>query len=507
MEIGNENAKKATNRKPTTPVKSNLRENFTKAWKNLHLEATAGEQPASNQTDLSSASTILSQLVNIPETKRLLDSNLRSNAKMIFSNGLTIWMLIHQRLCGGATLEQTVSHVLEHDRHLLPENKRTAEFTLSTNPSGYSAARKRLKLEQLEDFSHAVCDHLASIAVPVIGNRRVFIIDGTTITLAPTAPLVKAFPPAPNQHGESVWPVAMLMVAAELQTGCVLVPQVDPMFGPNRSSEAKQSRAIVQKLPANSIVLADAGFGIFSVAYNSQQAGHDLLFRLSQSRFISYLKSAKLIDSGDGYQSYSVDWTPSVKDRKSNPDLPSDAKLKVVLHYIERENEEPLYIVTNLNVSASSASELYSHRYKIEFDIRDLKVTMDTENIRARSLDMVMKELLASTIAFNLTMQFRRQAAKLAQVEPRRLSFKSCWVIFQDHLLLGEEENYSGWQARFTRALLLAGQKKLPQRKSPRSFPRKAHPRRPKSTKFMKKQVADNSNESSPTDPTLTTVK
>lgn len=157
---------------------------------------------------------------------------------------------------------------------------------------------------------------------------------------------------------------------------------------------------------------------------------------------------------------------------------------------MDLENGEQLYLVSSLDFDASSAAHLYSHRYQIEFDIRDLKVTMDGENLRARSVEMALKELMAGVAAFNLARQFRNQAAKLAKVEPRRLSFKSCWVIFQDHLLLGDEKDFDGWRNRFTRALLLAGQKRLPLRSKPRSYPRKAHPRRPKSTKFMKSQAA-----------------
>jgi hypothetical protein len=175
-----------------------------------------------------------------------------------------------------------------------------------------------------------------------------------------------------------------------------------------------------------------------------------------------------------------------------------------VLHCTCRENEEPLYLVTTLDTSAVEAATLYSHRYDVEFDIRDLKVTMNTESIRARSQQMVTKELLASVVAFNLTMQFRCQltmqfrcqAAKLASVELRRLSFTGCWVVFKDHLMLGQEESFEGWQARYTRALIIAGQKKLPQRKTPRSYARKAHPRRPKSTKFMKNQTANDAKDS-----------
>ena len=60
----------------------------------------------------------------------------------------------------------------------------------------------------------------------------------------------------------------MLMVAAELQSGCILIPKIDPMYGPNNSSEGKQAREIVGELPPDSIVLADSSFSISSVAYN-----------------------------------------------------------------------------------------------------------------------------------------------------------------------------------------------------------------------------------------------
>ena len=484
-------AKKPTKRRPKSPLKTNRRANLTKRRNDLQNdEQRAPDNSEFVAENLSSASTILEQLVSMDEVKHLLDPKVRHNSRMVYTKGVTIWMLILQRLCKGATLEQTVSHVLQHDRQLLPENKRTEEFTLSANPSSYSAARGRLDINEIREFSNQVCDSFARRSDPIVRGKRVFLLDGTTITLEPTAELTKAFPPAPNQYGQSVWPVAMLMVAAEMQTGCALLPQIDPMFGPERSSEAKQSSHIVKKLPPGSIVMADSGFGIFSVAHHTQRAGHDFLFRLTKARFNAMVKKATLTESGKGHKSYRLHWRPSTKDRRSNPELPSDAALDVILHCVDLENGDQLYLVSSLDFDATSAARLYSHRYEIEFDIRDLKVTMDAENLRARSPEMALKELMTSVIAFNLTMQFRRQAAKLACVEPRRLSFKSCWVIFQDHLLLGNEEDFEGWQIRFTRALILAGQKRLPQRSQPRSYPRVAHVRRQKSTKFMRARTA-----------------
>jgi hypothetical protein len=434
------------------------------------------------------ASELLKNLIQSPQISEKFDPQMRTNTRMIYTKGVTLWMLILQRLGNGLSLEGTVSHILTHDRDLLPENKRVREGTLSENSSGYYKAKRNLSIKSIHEFSSAVCDYLGRTGEPVFGSQRVFIIDGTTITLEPTPQLKRAFPPATNQHGESVWPVAMLMVANEMQSGCALLPQIDPMYGPKRSSEAEQARRIVRRLPENSVVMADSGFGIFSVGYHSTQAGHDILFRLTKSRFNALRKKSQLIDEGPFHKSYSLIWQPSAKDRKSNPHLPGEAAVEVAIHEVALDDGSFLYLVTTLEIDATSAAELYSRRYDVEFDIRDLKVTMDAENILAQSVVMVKKELMTSVVAYNLIVQFRRQAAKLARVQPRRLSFKGVWLSFRDHLLLKEPENLSDWQDLYAAALISAGKRKLPNRSKPRSYPRRAHPRRPKSTKFMKTQ-------------------
>jgi hypothetical protein len=179
-----------------------------------------------------------------------------------------------------------------------------------------------------------------------------------------------------------------------------------------------------------------------------------------------------------------------VKDRQSNPDLPADAALEVLLHDVPLENES-LHLVTTLTIRSDQAGEYYARRYDVEQDIRDVKVTLDTENIRAKSVAMVKKELLTSLVAYNLVVQFRRQAAKLAGVAPRRLSFTGVWNTFESFLLTKPPCSAPEWTSRYEAALKIASRDKLPNRPG-RSYPRRAHPRRPKSTKFMKQQVPQN---------------
>ena len=53
------------------------------------------------------------------------------------------------------------------------------------------------------------------------------------------------------------------------------------MYGPQAVSETELARACFARLPARSVVLADANFGIFSVAYGAAQGaaqeGHSFL--------------------------------------------------------------------------------------------------------------------------------------------------------------------------------------------------------------------------------------
>src|SRR5690606_8309417 len=125
----------------------------------------------------------------------------------------------------------------------------------------------------------------------------------------------------------------------------------------------------------------------------------------------SMQRQATLVEARDGRATWRLRWTPSDKVRRNNPDLPADAALEVWLHEVPLPNGETLYLVTTLPVNSEQAGAFYRRRYDVEHDIRDVKVTLETENIRAKSVAMVKKELLTSIVAYNLVIQFRRQAA------------------------------------------------------------------------------------------------
>ena len=150
-------------------------------------------------------------------------------------------------------------------------------------------------------------------------------------------------------------------------------------------------------------------------------------------------------------------WKPSAKDRKTNPALPRDARVTVELHAVQLENGEWLNLVTSLDLESEQAARLYARRYDVKHDIRDLKVSLGVENTRAQSDEMVRREMLCSMVAYNLVVQLRREAAKVARLPPRRLSFTGVWNTMQSCLLHQSQCDASTWQERYASGRNSAG--------------------------------------------------
>ena len=402
----------------------------------------------------------------------------------VYTTAVTLWLLVLQRLKGGISLSAAVKDLIDDLPSFVPQNKRVQEKLLSAKTNSYSDARKRLKVETILAMLDMMTESITKQAL-MPGERRKYLLDGTTITLPPTPELKAAFPPATNQHGESVWPLMFVFVAHELNTGCAAKPEIGAMYGNKKDSELKMARRIVKRLQPGSILIADAGLGIFSVAHGAVECGHDVVLRLSKSRFKSLIKKAQPLFEN----TWCHVWTPTTKERKTTPELPADAQVEIRIHRKQLENGDEIYLATTLLQSQPcEVFELYQCRQDVETDIGDIKVSMDTENIRAKSKDMVLKELYTSLIAYNTVVQFRRDAARVANKPPRRMSFKGVWDTFESFL----RRNLLTLTPRqciekYERALEVASKDIIPNRPG-RNYKRQAHARRPKTTKWQKQQ-------------------
>ncbi len=209
----------------------------------------ANEKPLTEE-ELYSVYELLRQLT--PEHELVQLAPLGPTA--VYTTLVTLWMLTMQRLNGGSSLASVVKVVQTYAKHLLPDNKRVREGKLSKSSAAYSEARKRLPIKAAELFASSVCDSLVERSPSWFGNQRAYIIDRTTMALSPTSALAEAFPPATNQHGTSVWPILMVLVAHELQSGCALIPEIGAKYGEKNTSEARLFTAIIKQFPPRAIL-------------------------------------------------------------------------------------------------------------------------------------------------------------------------------------------------------------------------------------------------------------
>ena len=413
----------------------------------------------------------------------------------VYTTSVTLWLMIYQRLNPKASLKDAVAHFIKNAPKGAKANKRLREGTLSTKGTSYSDARHRVSMASVLWLQNRVSDSIINSTSPSFNNQRVFLVDGTTFSLEPLSELRSVFPASSNQHGESLWPTVLVVVAHELSSGAALPPEIGAMYGENAISETRLAEPLIKRLPTNSIVMADAGFGIYFIAHQAKKYDHNFVIRLTDARFVALKKKAILVDTTSTSRTYKLTWQPSAKERANTKNLPDNCFIETTLYELKIGTDLWMNVATDLETTPKAIRELYTCRNDVEIDIRNIKVVIDGETLLAKSEAMFRKEFAMSMVAYNLTTQLRRQAAVVANCKPRELSFTGVWTIYR-HFLQGEQ--FSGGdhlQAQFDLALRYASQQKL--RKRPgRSFPREAYRKTSKSSNYKKRNPPEKPNES-----------
>ena len=267
----------------------------------------------------------------------------------IYSLTVVVWLTMWQRVDGRGTLATAVQQVVQGVLgDALPQEKRVRERRVSSNTGALSRARKRLPLTIVE----AVCDEIftkltaADLCLGLLA--RLLLLDGSSMRLQHTPALAAAYPIAHNSHGEAHWPVIRILTAHHLGSGLAARPCWGPMHGAQAVSEQALAQQILERLPADGVVMGDINFGVFSVAWDAQASHHPSLLRLQEGR-------ARKLAGGflpPANSERRVEWRPSRDDRRAHPELPDDAVVRgrlIVAHVAGKDGQRMrLYLFTTL---------------------------------------------------------------------------------------------------------------------------------------------------------------
>jgi len=394
-----------------------------------------------------------------------------------------MWLLITQRLCGGASLEVAVLELLRG----LPANfwprpcKRLRRWweggkAPSSHTGAYNQARQALPLSTVQQSCDRIFEQLVARSQPAGSERatRAFVLDGTSMRLAHSPALGELYPPGHNRHGEGHWPLLRVLVAHDVRTGLAMRPEWGPMHGPRAVSEQGLLETAINRLPSGSTVIGDANFGVFSVACAAAQRGHPVLLRLTAQR-AQRLAGGLLRDGIDR----TLVWKPSAADRRSHPGLPADASVtgRLMIRQVQPDNGAAPFLLALFTTQLSSQAEvfeLYGQRWAIETDLRTLKSTLQLDQLTCSTPDMVAKEIEMAMAAYNLVRAMIALASEQSGIPPRGYSFTKVRRILETFApVIAAAPNEQAARQVFDQMMTYVQQSRLPRRKRKRpSYPR-----------------------------------
>jgi hypothetical protein len=218
------------------------------------------------------------------------------------------------------------------------------------------------------------------------------------------------------------FPLCRLVGIICLASGAVLNAAMGPCQGKG-SDEQSLLRSILGTLEPGDILLGDAFYATYFLLCALQERGVDGVFEQQGSR-------RRSTDFRRGQRLGPRDHVIELSKPKIKPAWLSQAEYEQApdtLKARELRTGGKLLMTTLLcpkHTSKAALTTLYRDRWHVELDLRNIKTTLGMEMLSCRTPAMAEKEIWVYLLAYNLIRLLMAQAALLADIIPRQLSFK-----------------------------------------------------------------------------------
>lgn len=332
-----------------------------------------------------------------PEEKRP-----RGFYKRIFSLPVTLWYLVFQRLNADKTQDAVVKDLRAGGADRLSPSRRQplSKKVHSRATTSYNDARQRMPLEFLQWALRRIAQHVqTSMGLNRSDSENFQLLDGSTLPVLANPALIKAYPPARNQHGSSDWSLMRVVVGFNLLTGAVL----GAVEGSILLSEQVLAWTLMAQALPGTVWIGDRNFGIWSVVAQALHCRQGVIVRLTKTR-AARLAGGRSWASG---QDQVVEWSRSRHDQIDPGTKDVRVKGRLILVRVQREGRFiNLWLFTTLmdqeKFPISRLVELYGYRWQVELNFRYLKTSLGLKAFVVQSPEMAQKEFFAALIAYNL---------------------------------------------------------------------------------------------------------
>jgi len=342
----------------------------------------------------------------------------------ILTPTVTVWGLTFQALSPKLSDADLVQHV----NVWLKESLRPDSGALSS-------ARTRLPLSVIEGAAKHVAEN-APQHCAAFPERRVLILDGSTIELADTPENQAKYPQSSTQKAGCGFPLLHFAALIDHATGCI----VDMVCGPLNVHDARLARPLWDRIQPGDIVLADRAYASFCFIAAMRDRGADVVVHQHQRRTTQPMEG----DMDDRQAEWTkprayVDWWDA--------ELPKTLGVRVVQAKISPI--KILIVNTTLDPDAyppATILALYQTRWRIETFFADLKITLGLEDYHAKSPETAVKALWVHALAHNLVCGVLVGVADAYDLDRNELSFKRAVQALISGVALVAETVREAWQ-------------------------------------------------------------
>jgi hypothetical protein len=199
---------------------------------------------------------------------------------------------------------------------------------------------------------------------------------------------------------------------------------IDWAMGPyagKQTGEAALLWTLLDSFKPGDVMIADRLYTSYFMIARLRQLGVDVVMRQHQTRHTDFRRGTRL-----GTRDHIVQWNRPARPPWMDEDIYADMPTSLAMREVRAGGWT---LVTSLvdakSVSKSELVDLYHSRWHVELDFRSIKDVMQMDELRCKTAQMVRKEVAVHLLAYNLVRAVAAQAAQMARVLPRRISFKA----------------------------------------------------------------------------------
>ena len=342
----------------------------------------------------------------------------------IYSPLVTLWVFLGQVLSADHSCRAAVSRLIAH-------RVSRGESPCSAETGAYCQARKRLP----EKFFSAVTCLVGRALDAKVEHRwlwkgrRVYMFDGTTVSMPDTPENQQAYPQVYNQKPGTGFPIARVGAITSLSCGAILNLGVCRYAGKGQG-EVSLLRRLWDVLRPGDVLLTDRLMANWTNILLLQERGIEFVGRLNKANRIADFRRGKRL----GKQDHIVRWfkPSSIRslDWQTYKTLPEYITIRETLIRVAQPGfrTKTIVVVTTLldpqQTTKEDLATLYRARWNNELDLRSIKYTMQMRHLRCKTPELVRKEIWTHILAYNLIRTIIAQAAATHDLLPRSISFK-----------------------------------------------------------------------------------